>query len=86
METGFSTASLIFFQISLLIILNESQDAGSLQNEDMVPCAQAVMDAASRLILVAKQQAQSSTDQVCMFCFVFHLLSFEWIQFSTLFT
>lgn len=56
---------MVLFQISLLIILNESEDGGSLQHEDMVPCAQAVMDAASRLVLVAKQQAQSSTDQVC---------------------
>ncbi|KAH3787332.1 uncharacterized protein LOC127842268 isoform X2 [Dreissena polymorpha] len=50
-------------QISLLIILNESEDGSNMHLGEMVPCAKVVMQASYKLVTVAKQQAQSSSDQ-----------------------
>lgn len=50
-------------QISLLIILNESEDGGQLLQGEMVPCAKVVMQASHKLVTVAKQHAQTSSDQ-----------------------
>lgn len=52
------------FQISLLIILNESEDGTRLLLGEMVPCAKVVMQAAHKLVTVAKQHADTSTDKV----------------------
>ncbi|WAR22602.1 CTNA2-like protein [Mya arenaria] len=50
-------------QISLLIILNESEDGSQLHLCKMVPCAKVVMQAAYKLVSVAKQQAKLSSDK-----------------------
>ncbi|XP_053407384.1 uncharacterized protein LOC123547184 isoform X2 [Mercenaria mercenaria] len=50
-------------QISLLIILNESEDGTQMLQGEMVPCAKAVMQASHKLVTVAKQHAHTSTDQ-----------------------
>ncbi|KAL4231611.1 hypothetical protein ACF0H5_009191 [Mactra antiquata] len=50
-------------QISLLIILNESDNGSQFQHGEMVPCAKMVMQASHRLVTVAKQQALTTSDE-----------------------
>ena len=51
------------FQVSLLIILDESEN-GVGKPDHMGPCAQAVMKAAEKLIKIGKERANNSPDQV----------------------
>lgn len=55
--------SFLCFQVSLLIILDESEN-GVGKPDHMGPCAQAVMKAAEKLIKIGKERANNSPDQV----------------------
>lgn len=61
----------VYLQISLLIILDHSD---GIQN-DMGPCAEVVMQAAERLVVIGKDRAAKTSDDVGFIVFIAFLLT-----------